>query len=119
MTAKNHMSTTTRASWPLSILVLGIGLLLGSCSGGNTGDLIGARDGGRWLETTPYGMVYIRQGTFLYGQGDQDILFNMNSPLKNITMRPFYMDDAEISNAEYRQFINWVRDSIALSLIHI
>ncbi|MFM7588339.1 MAG: formylglycine-generating enzyme family protein, partial [Bacteroidota bacterium] len=111
------MSTTTRASWPLSILVLGIGLLLGSCSGGNTGDLIGARDGGRWLETTPYGMVYIRQGTFLYGQGDQDILFNMNSPLKNITMRPFYIDDAEISNAEYRQFINWVRDSIAHTIL--
>jgi len=62
-------------------------------------------------------MVYIKQGTFLYGQGDQDLLFNLNNPLKNVTMRPFYMDDAEISNAEYRQFVNWVRDSIAHTVL--
>jgi sulfatase modifying factor 1 len=59
----------------------------------------------------------IKQGTFLYGQGDQDLLFNLNNPLKNVTMRPFYMDDAEISNAEYRQFVNWVRDSIAHTVL--
>lgn len=92
-------------------------VLLGSCGNGNTGDLIGARDKKPWLETTPYGMVYIKQGTFLYGQGEQDLLFQMNSPLKNLTMRPFYMDDAEISNAEYRQFLNWVRDSIAHTIL--
>ncbi|NBR97371.1 MAG: carbamoyl-phosphate synthase small subunit, partial [Verrucomicrobia bacterium] len=47
----------------------------------------------------------------------QDLLFNLNNPLKNVTMRPFYMDDAEISNAEYRQFVNWVRDSIAHTVL--
>lgn len=33
-------------------------------------------------------------------------------------MRPFYFSDFEISNREYRQFITWVRDSIALHLIY-
>ena len=99
------------------VLLLGLTTLLSSCGTGNTGDLIGAKDRGPWLETTPYGMVYIKQGTFLYGQGDQDLLFNLNNPLKNVTMRPFYMDDAEISNAEYRQFVNWVRDSIAHTVL--
>ncbi|MFZ9498502.1 MAG: SUMF1/EgtB/PvdO family nonheme iron enzyme [Bacteroidia bacterium] len=102
------------AAW---VLLLGLTTLLSSCGTGNTGDLIGAKDRGPWLETTPYGMVYIKQGTFRYGQGDQDLLFNLNNPLKNVTMRPFYMDDAEISNAEYRQFVNWVRDSIAHTVL--
>lgn len=111
-------TTTNKANLRSWVFLLSSLVFLGGCGvGGNTGDLIGSRDQGRWLETTPYGMVYIKQGTFLYGQGDQDVLFNMNSPLKNITMRPFYMDDAEISNSEYRQFINWVRDSIAHTIL--
>jgi len=97
--------------------IISVLLSITACSNSGTGDLVGVRDFGRWTETVPYGMVYIKQGTFLYGQNDHDITNNLNSPLKNVTMRPFYMDDAEISNSEYRQFINWVRDSIAHTLL--
>ncbi len=27
-------------------------------------------------------------------------------------MKSFYMDNTEITNAEYRQYVNWVKDSI-------
>ena len=32
--------------------------------------------------------------------------------LRTVTVRAFYMDETEITNSEYRQFVNWVRDSI-------
>ena len=32
-------------------------------------------------------------------------------------MHSFYMDQTEITNNEYRQFVHWVRDSIARTLL--
>jgi sulfatase modifying factor 1 len=32
---------------------------------------------------------------------------------KNISISGFFMDDTEITNNEYRQFVEWVRDSTA------
>jgi len=37
-----------------------------------------------------------------------------NAPTKTVTVRSFYMDETEITNAEYRQFTKWVKDSITL-----
>jgi len=63
----------------------------------------------------PYGMVYIPAGTFIMGQTDQDITFAQISQNKQVTVQAFYMDETEITNSEYRQFVNWVRDSIAIT----
>ena len=38
----------------------------------------------------------------------------MNSQSKTVSVDAFWMDETEITNGEYRQFINYVRDSIAL-----
>jgi formylglycine-generating enzyme required for sulfatase activity len=37
--------------------------------------------------------------------------------LKTVTVSSFFMDEAETTNAEYRVFINYVRDSIARTLL--
>ncbi|MBE7175358.1 MAG: SUMF1/EgtB/PvdO family nonheme iron enzyme [Mucilaginibacter polytrichastri] len=63
----------------------------------------------------PYGMVYIPGGTFLMGQTDQDITFSQIAQNKQVTVSPFFMDETEITNSEYKQFVNWVRDSIAIT----
>jgi len=39
------------------------------------------------------------------------------APLKTVTVAPFFMDEAETTNAEYRVFINYVRDSIARTML--
>ena len=39
-------------------------------------------------------------------------------PMK-VTLNSFWMDDTEITNDEYKQFVNWVRDSIALRMLVI
>ena len=61
----------------------------------------------------PYGMVPIPPGTFHMGQADEDPASTMINFNKQVTIGPLFMDDTEITNNEYRQFIAWVRDSIA------
>ncbi len=63
----------------------------------------------------PYGMVYIPGGSFLQGQTDQDVTFAQTAQNKQVTVPPFFMDQTEVTNAQYKMFVNWVRDSIALT----
>jgi len=39
-------------------------------------------------------------------------LGTLNTPTKTVTVRPYYMDETEITNKEYKEFVFWVRDSI-------
>jgi formylglycine-generating enzyme len=71
--------------------------------------------GGRqkmWFEPTPYGMVYIKPGSFQLGGGDQR-LDNQLQLTRNVSVNSFWMDDTEITNSEYRQYVRWVTDSVA------
>ena len=87
-----------------------------SCGkGGTNGELVGVNTKKFKNKEVPFGMVYIPAGTFIMGQTDQDITFAQISQNKQVTVQAFYMDETEISNKEYRQFVNWVRDSIAIS----
>src|SRR6201986_33659 len=61
--------------------------------------------------TVPYGMVYIPGGSFLMGPVDQDITFAQIEDNKQVTIAPFFMDETELSNSKYHEFVNWVRDS--------
>ncbi len=90
-------------------------MILASCGrNSNTGDLIGVQDRPKWNnDINPYGMVYVPPGRFTMGPSDQDISYSYTARPRAITIQGFYMDETEISNNEYRQFVNWVRDSIA------
>ena len=93
-----------------SLLIL-LALLAASC---NKSDIYSAdkiRDRGTWFEPSPYGMVYIQRGSFQIGSSDDEI-HQMNS-VRSVSVDAFWMDDTEITNSEYRQFVHWVRDSIA------
>ena len=51
------------------------------------------------------------------GQSDQDVPFVHQTRSKTVSIAAFYMDQTEITNNEYRQFVFWVRDSIARRMI--
>jgi len=36
----------------------------------------------------------------------------MSAPPRTVSLSKFYMDETEISNSEYKQFVEWVKDSI-------
>ena len=91
--------------------------ILSSCGNSGNGELIGTQDRAIWQPTDPYGMVFIPQGSFVMGPSDQDVPFANVTASKTVSVAAFYMDETEITNNEYRQFTNWVRDSIAHRLL--
>jgi formylglycine-generating enzyme required for sulfatase activity len=48
----------------------------------------------------------------MMGPSDQDAVWAMNSVSKSVTVDAFWMDQTEITNNKYRQFVYYVRDSI-------
>ena len=101
-----------------NLFVLGIlAAVLSSCSTSGNGELIGVQNRPIWNPTDPYGMVYLPQGSFNMGPGDQDVPYAHVTQHKTVSVAAFYMDETEITNNEYRQFVNWVRDSIARILL--
>lgn len=82
-----------------------------SCGGSSDkGELVGAK-GKKWNPEKPYGMVLIPGGAFIMGKSDDDLANVQDAPTKTVTVRSFYMDETEITNSEYREFVDWVKDS--------
>jgi formylglycine-generating enzyme len=97
------------------IALAALAAISSSCGRGAGGELVGVRNKKLKNNQVPLGMVYIPAGTFVMGQTDQDITFAQVAQNKQVTVQAFYMDETEITNSEYRQFTNWVRDSIAIT----
>jgi len=97
--------------------VLALILVLTSCGRQESGELVGVKDRPSWSGINPYGMVYVPSGTLHIGQSDQDLLSTYTQRQKSISIQGFFMDETEITNNEYRQFVYWVRDSIAHTIM--
>lgn len=101
--------------------------LLSSCSlfggkrGGGSGDVSSATGwayndpqyggyeyiSGYEQETGP-GLVFIEGGTFIMGRVDQDVMSRNNATPRRATVTSFYMDECEVSNANYREWLYWL-----------
>lgn len=100
--------------------LLSIAILLAifsSCGNQYNGELTGVPGRKRYFEPDPYGMRFIPQGSYTMGPSDQVVNKAQNMVPKRVTVEPFWMDDTEITNNEYRQFVYWVRDSLKRELI--
>jgi len=84
---------------------------MASCGTKDKGELVGVK-GKKWHPEKPYGMTLIPGGAFVMGKSDDDFTGIQDAPTKTVSVRSFYMDETEITNSEYRQFVFWVRDSI-------
>ncbi len=58
-------------------------------------------------ETGP-GLVLIEGGTFTMGRVEQDVLYDWNNIPRRITVSSFYMDETEITNNNYREYLYWL-----------
>ncbi|REH00460.1 T9SS ring complex lipoprotein PorK/GldK [Flavobacterium aquicola] len=74
------------------------------------GELVGVK-GAKWHPEKPYGMTLVPGGSYIMGKSDDDVANVGDAPTKTVTVRSFYMDETEITNNEYRQFVEWVKDS--------
>ena len=93
------------------ILLTALLAILVSCGSKDRGELVGVQ-GKKWHPEKPFGMELIPGGAYIMGKADDDLAGIHDAPAKTVTVRAFYMDATEITNSEYRQFVNWVRDSI-------
>ena len=98
------------------ILVLLSVVMLYACSQGN-GELTGVGGRQEWYQPDPFGMLYIPMGSYNMGPSDQDVPYSLTAQSRTVSVQAFYMDQTEISNNEYRQFVYHVRDSIARKIL--
>ena len=79
------------------------------------GELVGSYKSTNFKEANPYGMLFIKKGSFMMGANTQSAVFEQPDNVLMVTVEAFWMDETEITNNEYHQFVDWVRDSIALT----
>jgi gliding motility-associated lipoprotein GldK len=87
-------------------------VIIYSCGSNDRGELVGVKIKKKWFSEKPLGMALIPGGSFTMGKQDVDVMGTMGSPTRTVTVRPYFMDETEITNSEYKEFVHWVRDSI-------
>ncbi|WP_207533137.1 formylglycine-generating enzyme family protein [Desertivirga arenae] len=58
----------------------------------------------------PPGMVYVPSGTIMYKSSTED-----DGLTRRVSLSPFFVDATEVTNRQYREFVNWVADSIIIT----
>lgn len=106
----------------LSLLCLGAATLLPSCSSSNknrgTSDKTGwdyndSRLGGFDVpyypgQQTGPGLAFVEGGRFTMGMVDEDLTMERNNIPRTVSVSSFYMDETEVANVHYREYIYWL-----------
>ena len=59
-------------------------------------------------QLTPPGMVLIEGGAFTMGSVQDDVVFDWNTTPVKQQVRSFYMDETEVTNTEYKFYLEWL-----------
>ncbi len=93
-----------------------VGLTVASCgtsrSLNSAGGEVTGVGGSTWAEPTPYGMVLVDRGSMKEGPAEADSLWGLVADARGVSVDGFWIDETEITNSKYKQFLYWVRDSI-------
>jgi len=88
-------------------------ITLVSCGGsGNRGELVGIHSEADWFVIKPFGMTLVPGGSFTMGKTEENRWGGFETTPRAVSVKEFFMDETEITNSEYKQFVYWVRDSI-------
>lgn len=83
-----------------------------SSKGSSAGGEVTGVGGSSFAEPAPYGMVLVDRGAYAMGVAKDDSLWNLRANAHGVSVDAFWMDETEITNSKYKQFVFWVRDSI-------
>jgi len=107
---KNLLALTT-------ILTIAL-MLMPACSNKNNSKTTGfGYNSRKWggFENTKYkgqetgpGLVLVPGGAFVMGSTEQDVLYEYTSVERKVTVNSFYMDQTEISNLQYGEYVYWL-----------
>jgi len=80
-----------------------------------TGWKINAKEGGfqyntnfKEQETAP-GLVFIEGGTFTMGKVQDDVMHDWNNAPNQQHVQSFYMDETEVTNLMYLEYLDWIK----------
>ena len=111
MKRKGGMAKRLLPFYLFAFLLLMTGCFGSKLASQDGGEVTGA--GGRaFTEPTPYGMTLVKRGHLKMGMETTDSLWGRKTPQRDISVDGFWMDETEVTNSKYRQFVNYVRDSI-------
>ncbi len=54
------------------------------------------------------GLVLVEGGTFIMGRKEQDVIYEWNNAPRRVTLPSFYLDQYEITNQDYREYLYWL-----------
>jgi sulfatase modifying factor 1 len=54
------------------------------------------------------GLVFVEGGTFSMGRVEQDVNFDWNNVPRRVSVSSFYMDESEVRNVDYREYLYWI-----------
>jgi len=103
----------------IAVMAASIGFT--SCGNSNastssaTGWKINDKKGGFQYNTSydgtevPYGMVAIEGGTFTMGRVQNDVMGEWNNNSTQQYVQSFYMDETEVTNLMYNEYLNWTK----------
>ncbi len=60
-------------------------------------------------QATGPNLVLIEGGTFTMGTTEQDVMFDYNNVPRRVTVSSFYMDETEVANIDYREYLYWIQ----------
>jgi formylglycine-generating enzyme required for sulfatase activity len=93
-------------------------VLTGSCGkvrSGATGWSYNEKDNGGFerpeyveQETGP-GLILVEGGTFTMGRVEDDVTFQWDNNPRRVTVSSFYMDETEVTNQYWRDYLHWLK----------
>ncbi|HLV13941.1 MAG TPA: gliding motility lipoprotein GldJ [Xanthomarina sp.] len=101
----------------LAISITAVGCKRSSSSNSSraTGWDINSRDGGfqyntqfKEQETAP-GLVFVEGGTFTMGRVQDDVMHDWNNTPTQQHVQSFYMDETEVTNKMYMEYLDWLK----------
>jgi sulfatase modifying factor 1 len=121
---KEKMKNLFHSKFSISILLAGL-VVLNSCKDGgvfkqrpekssNTGWVYNDPTGSGFRvskekeQKTGPGLIFIQGGTFMMGARDEDVMRDWNNVPKRVTVGSFYMDETEVANIHYREYLFWL-----------
>lgn len=105
----------------LLLTIIAAGLVLASCGRGkrdvssttgwayNNPKYGGFEYRSGYEQQTGPGLVFIEGGTFIMGQVDEDVMREWNNVPRRVTVPSFYMDESEVRNVDYREYLYWIQ----------
>lgn len=60
-------------------------------------------------QQTGPGLTFVEGGRFTMGQTDEDLTYERNNIPHTVSVSSFYMDETEVANVHYREYIYWLQ----------